>query len=74
MLLRIQRRGNQTREVGIAMKRMCKWDKKDLKKDFPAFVRQVEDAKHVCEKCLRVANTKKVLCDPLSLKKQSEKS
>ncbi len=53
--------------MGSTPKRMCKWDKKHLKKDLEAFSESVSAPQYVCAKCIRVANSKKNLCDPQSL-------
>ena len=41
--------------------------KKTLKRDFGAFVSLVKSPTHVCQKCGRSANKKKLLCKPLRL-------
>ena len=42
--------------------------KKLLKSDFTAYKKLVSDATHVCTKCGRTANDKKLLCNPERLK------
>ena len=41
--------------------------KKTLKSDFNSFIALVNDPTHVCKKCGRVANSKKLLCKPVKL-------
>ena len=45
--------------------------KKSLKQDFGTFVSLVNDPTHVCRKCGRVANSKKLVCKPVKLKAAS---
>lgn len=49
------------------IQRMCKWDKKKLKKDTGQFSNMVKDPEFACKKCIRVAHSKKNLCDPVKL-------
>lgn len=42
--------------------------KKTLKTDFDAFVQLVNNPTHVCHKCGRTANSKKLVCKPIKLK------
>jgi hypothetical protein len=42
--------------------------KKSLKRDLSKYILLVRDATHVCKKCGRVANDKKLLCDPVKMK------
>ena len=49
-------------------KRMCKWSEKDFDKKFDKFVAIVSNPKFACKKCLRVADKKKWLHKPVSLK------
>lgn len=53
--------------MGSDIKRMCQWNSKKLKKDLPEFSEAVEDPQYVCTKCIRIANSKKKLCDPVAL-------
>ena len=53
--------------MGDAIKRMCKWNRKKLKKDLTGFSESVSDPQFVCAKCLHVAHSKKRLCDPIAL-------
>lgn len=46
--------------------------KKTLKTDFGTFVSLVNNPTHVCKKCGRVANSKKLLCKPTKLKAVNE--
>ena len=48
-------------------KKLCEL-KKLLKQDFDAFRKHVIEASHVCSRCGRVANDKKLLCRPERLK------
>ncbi len=50
------------------IKRMCKWDKDTLKKNFDEFQEDVAKANFACLKCARVAATKQKLCKPKKLK------
>ena len=54
--------------MGSDIKRMCKWDKDKLKKDFGEFQVDVENAGFACVKCGRVAADKQKLCKPKKLK------
>jgi 16S rRNA G1207 methylase RsmC len=49
-------------------KRMCKWKENDLSEKFDKFTAIVSNPKFVCKKCLRVADKKKLLHKPASLK------
>ena len=44
--------------------------KKTLKQDFESFTDLVIGATHVCEKCGRCANGKKLVCRPIKLKRR----
>lgn len=46
--------------------------KKTLKQDFGTYISLVDNPTHVCRKCGRVANSKKLLCKPVKLKQTSE--
>ena len=48
--------------------RMCKWSEKDLGENFGKFAAIVSNPKFVCRKCLRVADKKKWLHNPVPLK------
>ena len=52
----------------VMAKKLCDL-KKLLKSDMKAFANHVVDATHLCKKCGRVANCKKVLCEPSRLKR-----
>ena len=54
--------------MGKAIKRMCKWDKDQIKKSFTDFQEAVGTADFACLKCGRVAAKKKKLCKPAKLK------
>lgn len=43
--------------------------KKSLATNLDAYKKLVRDATHLCEKCGRVANEKKLLCSPVKLRK-----
>ena len=42
--------------------------KQSLKSDFKKYKRLVSDPTHVCKKCGRAANKKKLLCSPAKIK------
>lgn len=46
---------------------LCKL-KKELRIDLSAYMLLVNKPKHVCQKCGRAANSKKLLCDPVKIK------
>jgi hypothetical protein len=46
---------------------LCKL-KKELKKDLEHYITLVDDPRHVCLNCGRVANKKKNLCEPCPIK------
>ncbi len=41
--------------------------KKSLKADFKAYMQLIRDPTHVCQKCGRAANDKRLLCKPMKL-------
>jgi len=45
-------------------KKMCKWDKEKIKKNFQDFSKAVGSADYACMKCGRAAASKKALCKP----------
>ncbi len=49
------------------VKKMCKWDKSRIGKNFDEFSNMVRNPTHACTKCCRVSNNKKTLCKPKSL-------
>ncbi len=49
-------------------KRLCKWKEDDLSKKFDKFKKIVSEPTFVCKKCGRVADKKKWLHKPVSLK------
>jgi hypothetical protein len=49
-------------------KRLCKWKEDDISKKFEKFITIVSAPKFVCKKCGRVADKKKWLHKPMSLK------
>ncbi len=50
--------------MSSAEKKMCKWDKAKIQKDFKAFSAAVGDADFACLKCGRAASSRKCLCKP----------
>lgn len=48
-------------------KTLCELDKL-LKEDLKAYMKLVRDPTHICRKCGRAANSKKLLCKPEKLK------
>ena len=53
-------------------KELCKIQEELIRKDINAYAELVNDPKHVCKKCGRVANKKKLLCKPTRLKKKKK--
>jgi hypothetical protein len=49
-------------------KRMCKWKENDISEKFDKYLNIIKNPKFVCKKCGRVANKKKFLHKPASLK------
>jgi len=49
-------------------KRLCKWKEDDISEKFDKFINIVSSPKFVCKKCGRVADKKKWLHKPVSLK------
>lgn len=50
------------------MKGLCKIKKSHRQKDLASYINLVNAPTHVCGKCGRVANKKKMLCKPISMK------
>lgn len=50
------------------MKELCKLKKNELALNFKKIVKIIKKPKFICEKCARVANDKKYLCEPINLK------
>ncbi len=50
------------------IKRMCKWDKDKIKKNFEEFQDSVGNADFACLKCGRAATDKQKLCKPKKIK------
>ncbi len=50
-------------------KKMCKWERDKIKKDFAAFSAAVGAAEFACLKCGRAAASRKRLCKPGKLVK-----
>ncbi len=57
------------KEVPVAKlkKKMCKLAKEGLKENEEAILAEVRQPVYICKKCLRVAENKKLLCDPKKL-------
>lgn len=51
-------------------KELCKIQDELIRRDLEAYMDLVNKPKHVCKKCGRVANKKKLLCKPTKLKKK----
>ncbi len=49
-------------------KRMCKWKEDDISEKFVKYLNIVRNPTFVCKKCGRVADKKKLLHKPASLK------
>jgi len=54
--------------MAIKEKRLCKWKEDDMSDKFDKFITIVSDPKFVCKKCGGVANKKKWLHKPVSLR------
>lgn len=50
-------------------KRLCDL-KKSLKTDFDSYMKLVNEPSHVCTKCGRAANCKKLVCAPMKLRRK----
>jgi hypothetical protein len=48
-------------------RKMCKWSRKDLEKDFDAFRDLVKKPAYACMRCGHVARVKQALCKPEAL-------
>lgn len=46
---------------------LCKLKKSLLKDDIEAFMQFVNQPTHICKKCGRAANSKKLLCNPVKI-------
>lgn len=55
--------------MGKKTERLCNWKKADINKNLIKFSKIVANPEFVCEKCGRVADKKKWLHDPITLKK-----
>lgn len=49
-------------------KELCKLRKSILKDDVEQWMRLVDNPSHVCTKCGRAANSKKLLCSPTKIR------
>ncbi|MFD2179193.1 hypothetical protein [Veronia pacifica] len=49
-------------------KTLCKWRNAQIESELKVLKKLVKKPDVVCSKCARVANTKKVLCKPMSMK------
>lgn len=49
-------------------KELCKLKKSILKEDIESWMELVNDPTHVCKKCGRAANSKKLLCSPVKIR------
>ena len=52
--------------AGTMGKELCKL-KKNLKKDPETYMLRIHQPTHMCRKCGRAGNSKKLLCDPLQI-------
>lgn len=50
------------------MKTLCKLKKNELHTQIKKIIKIVKKPKFMCEKCARVSNEKKYLCDPKKIK------
>ncbi len=48
-------------------KELCKLKKSLLKEDVVSFMQLVNQPTHICSKCGRAANSKKLLCNPIKI-------
>ncbi len=48
-------------------KELCKLKKSLLKEDVASFIQLVNQPTHICSKCGRAANSKKLLCNPIKI-------
>jgi len=53
------------------MKTMCKADGKKIAKNLDEIMREVARPRYVCARCARSARTKKLLCRPVRIVKNS---
>jgi len=51
---------------------LCDLSKKDIKENMDEIIKIVAIPKYICEKCARVSNEKKYLCNPAKLSKNKE--
>ncbi|WP_197170894.1 hypothetical protein [Novipirellula aureliae] len=47
-------------------KEICKWDRDEIESSIDFLLEQARNANYACKKCGRVAETKALLCKPLS--------
>jgi hypothetical protein len=48
-------------------KELCKLKKSLLKEDIGSFMELINQPTHICTKCGRAANSKKLLCEPTKI-------
>ena len=53
----------------LKKKSLCKWDKDDVKANWDDMYSLVGKSKFICERCLRSASAKGMLCKPEKLSK-----
>jgi hypothetical protein len=49
-------------------KKLCKWQKQEIKDNLPKVIKIAKKPKHVCVKCGRAAKKEKWLCEPKMMK------
>ena len=54
-------------------KKMCKAAKDGYKQHEDDILSQARDARFLCKRCLRVAEDKKLICDPVKLHKKKDR-
>ena len=52
------------------VRRLCKWDKEKIEKDYKTLSKIVNPPKYICKKCGRVANAEEWLHKPAPLYKE----
>jgi hypothetical protein len=51
---------------------LCDLSKKDIRENMNEIIKIVTIPKYICEKCARVANEKKYLCNPVKIGKSKD--